>query len=272
MKKITLIAALVLPALFGSVAYGQTKLNPQLDAALANELRQATNLQRDQYRHPGETLSFFDIKPTDTVIELWPGGRWYAEILAPYLAKEGHYIAANFDVNPPESVKSPAYKIRLGKALVQWLDDNGARLGAASTLPFAPPRLVSLGDDNSADAVLTFRNLHNWAMDGQLENVFDAAYQVLKSGGVFGVVEHRAKPGMDVKSGYMVQEEIIALAEQSGFALVSSSEVNANAKDSKDHPKGVWTLPPSLKLGDQDKEKYLAIGESDRMTLKFIKK
>ncbi len=202
----------------------------------------------------------------------WPGGRWYAEILAPYLAAEGHYIAANFDANPPEGVKLPDYQIRLGKALEQWLDENRSMLGQASSLAFAPPRLTELGEDNSVDAVLTFRNLHNWASSDQLENVFDSAYQVLKPGGVLGIVEHRAKPGMALSSGYMVQDEIIDLAQQSGFTLVSSSEINANAKDSKDHPKGVWTLPPSLRLGELDKQKYLAIGESDRMTLKFIKK
>lgn len=272
MKKMTLIAALLVPSLFGSIANAQTEVNPKLTAALSNDLRQEANLQRDVYRHPGETLSFFDIKPTDTVIELWPGGRWYAEILAPYLASDGHYIAANFDANPPEGVTLPGYQIRLGKAFQQWVSDNNTALGNASVLAFDPPRLASLGDDNSADVVLTFRNLHNWAMKEQLENVFDAAYQVLKPGGVFGVVEHRAKPGMDSKSGYMVQDEMIALAEQSGFELIASSEVNANAKDSKDYPKGVWTLPPSLRLGEQDKEKYLAIGESDRMTLKFVKK
>ncbi|GIU43029.1 class I SAM-dependent methyltransferase [Shewanella algidipiscicola] len=272
MKKMTLIAALLVPSLLGTVANAQTEVNPQLTAALNNDLRQEANLQRDVYRHPGETLTFFGIKPTDTVIELWPGGRWYAEILAPYLAAEGHYIAANFDANPPEGVKLPDYQIRLGKALEQWLDENRSMLGQASSLAFAPPRLTELGEDNSVDAVLTFRNLHNWASSDQLENVFDSAYQVLKPGGVLGIVEHRAKPGMALSSGYMVQDEIIDLAQQSGFTLVSSSEINANAKDSKDHPKGVWTLPPSLRLGELDKQKYLAIGESDRMTLKFIKK
>ncbi|MCG9696835.1 methyltransferase [Shewanella sp. Isolate11] len=272
MKKLTIMATLLLPALYSAVGMAQEKINPQLETALSNELRMTTNTERDIYRHPGQTLAFFDIKPTDTVIELWPGGRWYAEILAPYLAKEGHYIAANFDAYPPEGVQTPGYRIRLGKALDAWLDDNRTSLGKASAFAYEPPRLASLGEANSVDAVLTFRNLHNWAMAGELENVFDAAYQVLKPGGVFGVVEHRAKAGMDMKSGYMLQDEMVALAEKAGFKLVASSEVNANPKDTKDYAKGVWTLPPSLGLGDQDKDKYLAIGESDRMTLKFVKK
>ncbi|QDF75111.1 MULTISPECIES: class I SAM-dependent methyltransferase [Shewanella] len=247
-------------------------VNQQITDALSNPLREPANLERDKYRHPAETLSFFGIKPTDTVVELWPGGRWYAEILAPYLAKEGHYVAANFDANPPAEVESPAYRIRLGKALDAWLQTHSDTLGKASSLSFEPPRLSELGAANSADAVLTFRNLHNWAKAGVLEQVFDSAYQVLKPGGTFGVVEHRANPGMDLSTGYMVQDEVIALAEKAGFTLVAASEINANAKDTKDHPKGVWTLPPSLRLGEQDKDKYLAMGESDRMTLKFIKK
>ncbi|CAM4097535.1 class I SAM-dependent methyltransferase [Shewanella aquimarina] len=281
MKSLTLAASLALaigvatPSLV-SPNYAQasepTVVNQQVTDALSNPLRKAANVERDQYRHPGETLSFFEIKPSDTLVELWPGGGWYAEILAPYLAKEGHYIAANFDANPPEGLEVPGYRIRLGKALDSWLQSHADKLGQASSIAFDPPRLVSLGAPNSADAVLTFRNLHNWAKAGALEEVFASVYEVLKPGGTFGVVEHRANPGMDLSTGYMVQDEMIALAEKAGFTLVASSEVNANPKDSKDHPKGVWTLPPSLRLGERDKAKYLAIGESDRMTLKFIKK
>ncbi|MCE9678604.1 methyltransferase domain-containing protein [Shewanella sp. AS1] len=275
MKKLTLVTAMLAPSLLSLSVWAQSpqpQVSPQMQAAVSNSLRQEANIARDIYRHPAETLTFFGIKPTDTVIELWPGGRWYAEILGPYLADEGHYIAANFDANPPADVKTPAYRVRLGKALDQWLVDNKQELGKASAFAFEPPRLASLGEDESADAVLTFRNLHNWAMAEQLETVFDAAYQVLKPGGVLGVVEHRAKPGMSMSSGYMEQEAMVSLAQEAGFTLVASSEVNANTKDTKDHPKGVWTLPPSLSLGEQDREKYLAIGESDRMTLKFIKK
>ncbi|QLE85784.1 class I SAM-dependent methyltransferase [Shewanella sp. Scap07] len=267
MKKRTLVSALLAGMLLSPLASAG-----DLDSALNNELRTPANAERDDSRHPKQTLHFFGVKPNHTVIELWPGGRWYAEILAPYLAKEGHYIGANFDANPPKDVKSPGYKIRLGKALEEWITTNKTQLGHASSFPFEPPRLSSLGEDNSADVVLTFRNLHNWAMQDQLQTVFDSAYSVLKPGGIFGVVEHRSNPGMDPKSGYMSQEQTIEMARKAGFDLVASSEINANPKDTKDYPKGVWTLPPRLAMGDQDKQKYVAIGESDRMTLKFIKK
>ena len=243
-----------------------------LAKAISSDFRQASNAERDQYRHPAETLAFFDIKPTQTVIELWPGGGWYAEILAPYLAKEGHYIGANFETAPTEDTPGNQYRAKAGKKFAAWLNEHQAVLGAASTVTFDPPAKLSLGEDNSADLVLTFRNLHNWAMSGQLESVFTSSYKVLKDGGVFGVVEHRAKPGMDAKSGYMDQAQMVALAEKVGFTLVASSEINANPKDTKDYANGVWTLPPSYRMGEQDKDKYLAIGESDRMTLKFVKK
>ncbi len=271
MKKLTIAAALLSSMVFSATA--QELVTPELKAALSNDLRQEANSQRDTYRHPGETLSFFGIKPTDTVVEFWPGaGVWYAEILAPYLAKEGHYIAANFETNPPQDVKASDYLVNAGKKFEVWLAKNQAVLGKASIVTFQPPRLTSLGDDNSVDAVLTFRNLHNWEKEGELETAFNSAYKVLKSGGVFGVVEHRANSGMGMETGYMQQDEVIKLAEKVGFTLAASSEINANPKDTKDYAKGVWTLPPRLSLGDQDRAKYLAIGESDRMTLKFIKK
>ncbi|MCK8045257.1 methyltransferase [Shewanella sp. 1CM18E] len=250
----------------------ETHSNSALQTAVDSDFRQAKNSARDEYRHPQQTLSFFDIKPTDTVIELWPGGGWYAEILAPYLAAEGHYVAGNFDTNPSDEKLKNGYRAKSGKKFEAWLIDNQAKLGAASTVTFDPPTYYAMGKDDSVDAVLTFRNLHNWAMKGYLEPVFDSAYKVLKSGGTFGIVEHRANPGMDAKTGYMEQAEVIKLAEKAGFTFVASSEVNANAKDTKDYPKGVWTLPPRLALDEQDKQKYLDIGESDRMTLKFIKK
>ena len=259
-------------ALISTSAAAHNHQNAKLEAAVSSDFRQAKNSARDEYRHPLQTLNFFEIKPTDTVIELWPGGGWYAEILAPYLAKEGQYIAGNFDANPSDEKLKNGYRAKSGKKFVAWLSDNQTKLGEATTVTFDPPSYYVMGEDNSADAVLTFRNLHNWAMKGYLEPVFDSAYKVLKPGGTFGIVEHRAKPGMDVKSGYMEQAEVIKLAEKAGFTFVGSSEINANAKDTKDYPKGVWTLPPRLALADQDKQKYLDIGESDRMTLKFIKK
>ncbi|QQX78458.1 class I SAM-dependent methyltransferase [Shewanella sp. KX20019] len=277
MKINTLAASLIVTGAFGLSIISPTVSahvheNTVLDSAVSSDFRQAKNTARDNYRHPKETIAFFGVEPTDTVIELWPGGGWYAEILAPYLAEKGHYIGANFNANPTDEKQRNGYRAKAGRKFEQWLKDNQSKLGNGSTVTFDPPSFYGMGDDNSADVVLTFRNLHNWAMKGYLEPVFDSAYKVLKSGGTFGVVEHRAVAGMDAKTGYMDQAEMIKLAEKAGFIFVESSEINANPKDTKDYPKGVWTLPPRLALDDQDKEKYLAIGESDRMTLKFTKK
>ncbi|PKH29997.1 methyltransferase [Shewanella sp. ALD9] len=248
---------------------------PQVSSALAkavaSEFRTADNKLRDQYRHPAETLAFFDIKPEQTVIELWPGGGWYAEILAPYLAEKGQYVAANFETNPATDTNQSAYYKSAGLKFEKWVNDNKASVGNVQFVTLDPPAKFSLGKDNSADHVLTFRNLHNWAMKGELEGVFKAAHDVLKVGGSLGIVEHRANIGMAAESGYMDQNQMVELANKYGFELTGSSEVNANPKDTKDYQKGVWTLPPRLAMGDQDKQKYLDIGESDRMTIKFTK-
>ncbi|QBF84500.1 methyltransferase domain-containing protein [Shewanella maritima] len=248
------------------------QVNAQLKSALKSDFRSESNAKRDKYRNPGATLSFFEVTPDKTVIELWPGGGWYAEILAPYLADKGQYIAANFETNPSEDNRRTRYYAKAGKKFEKWVEDNKAVVKNVGFATLNPPEKTKLGEDNSADVVLTFRNLHNWAMAGNLESVFAGAYAVLKPGGVFGVVEHRANPGMPADSGYMDQAEMVKLAEKVGFTLAEASEINANAKDTKDYPKGVWTLPPRLAMEDQDKDKYLAIGESDRMTLKFVKK
>ncbi|MBB1426484.1 class I SAM-dependent methyltransferase [Shewanella sp. SG44-2] len=247
------------------------QVNSALAKAVASEFRTADNKLRDQYRHPAETLAFFDVKPEQTVIELWPGGGWYAEILAPYLAEKGQYVAANFETKPAEENRQTAYYKSAGLKFEKWVSDNKASVGNVQFVTLDPPAKFSLGKDNSADHVLTFRNLHNWAMKGELEGVFKAAHDVLKVGGSLGIVEHRANIGMAAESGYMDQNQMVELANKYGFELTGSSEVNANPKDSKDYEKGVWTLPPRLALGDQDKQKYLDIGESDRMTIKFTK-
>ncbi|MFT6976455.1 MAG: putative methyltransferase [Shewanella psychromarinicola] len=247
------------------------QVNAALAKAVASEFRSTENKLRDQYRHPAETLAFFDVKPEQTVIELWPGGGWYAEILAPYLASKGQYVAANFETKPAEDNRQTAYYKSAGVKFEKWVSDNKASVGNVQFVTLDPPAKFSLGKDNSADHVLTFRNLHNWAMKGELEGVFKAAYDVLKVGGSLGVVEHRANVGMAAESGYMEQNQMVELANKYGFELTANSELNANPKDSKDYPKGVWTLPPRLAMGDQDKQKYLDIGESDRMTLKFTK-
>lgn len=273
MKKRALIAGILLGATSSASVFAHEQAHEvkTLDQAVKSDFRQDKNVSRDKYRHPLETLTFFDIKPSDTVIELWPGGGWYAEVLAPYLAGEGQYVAGNFDTNPADEKKRKGYRATSGKKFEAWLKKNKAQVGQATTVTFDPPTHYVLGRDESVDTVLTFRNLHNWAMKGYLEPVFESTYKVLKPGGTFGIVEHRGKAGMDAKTGYMDEAQVIALAEKVGFTLVAKSDVNANAKDTKDYPKGVWTLPPRLALEDVDKAKYLAIGESDRMTLKFIK-
>jgi predicted methyltransferase len=269
----TLLASVLLSATFSMNAFAHDHGHEvkTLEQVVKSDFRQGSNANRDEYRHPLETLTFFDIKPSDTVIELWPGGGWYAEVLAPYLAENGQYVAGNFDTNPLDEKKRTGYRATIGMKFEAWLKAHKSQVGKATIVTFDPPTHYVLGRDESVDTVLTFRNLHNWAMKGYLEPVFESAFKVLKSGGTFGIVEHRANAGMDAKTGYMEEAAVIALAEKVGFTLVAKSDVNANSQDTKDYPKGVWTLPPSLALEDVDKAKYLAIGESDRMTLKFVK-
>ncbi len=234
-------------------------------AAIASPIRTPANVERDRYRNPAATLAFFKIKPTHTVVEIWPGGGWYTEILAPYLAQGGGtYIAA-----ASERGLTGARKL---------MTDKGVPFAAVRTANF--PILDTGGTAvpaGSADVVLTFRNVHNWMMgDKPFEGeAFKQMYAMLKPGGTLGVVEHRLPESADTarekKSGYVKTSTVRRLAEAAGFRLVASSEINANPKDSKDYAEGVWTLPPSLRLKDKDREKYLAIGESDRMTLRFIK-
>ncbi|WP_045737721.1 class I SAM-dependent methyltransferase [Xanthomonas sp. MUS 060] len=243
-----------------------------LRAAIDGSWRAPANVARDAYRHPDQTLTFFGIKPTQTVIEITPGNGWYAEILAPYLRERGHYIAAVVDpAAVPEGRRDYQQKARSG--LEEKFAAAPAQYDHAHIVAYSPSAPV-FGPPGSADLVLTFRNVHNWRKAGQAEGMFKAFYQVLKPGGVLGVVEHRAKADLpaDDKSGYVGQAQVIAMAEAAGFALVGKSEINANPRDTKDYPNGVWTLPPSNQHDAADNAKYQAIGESDRMTLKFVKR
>jgi len=236
-----------------------------LAAAIASPARTPANLARDRYRHPAETLAFFGVRPRDTVVEIWPSGGWYSEIIAPYVAGGGGaYIAA-----APERGLAGVRKL---------VDSNPASFGSIRTANF--PILADGGTPvaaGSADVVLTFRNVHNWMMSKQpLEaEAFRQMYAMLKPGGTLGVVEHRlpetADDARQLASGYVKVSTVRRLALAVGFRLVASSEINANPKDTKDYPDGVWTLPPTFTLGDKDRERFAAIGESDRMTLKFIK-
>lgn len=226
--------------------------------------------QRDQFRHPQKTLHFFELTNSDTVVEIWPGGGWYTQILAPALKADGQLIAAHW---PNDSQVGFFRRVR------SQFDDkflnNPALYGNIQIRLLEPPQHLTLADAGSVDKVLTFRNVHNWMRNQQEQAVFNSAFNALKPGGILGVVEHRAPDSFSyeqmVKSGYVSEAYVKQLAQKAGFVFAGASEINANSKDDKQHPRGVWTLPPSLRLGDVDKEKYLNIGESDRMTLKFRK-
>ncbi|MES2825064.1 MAG: methyltransferase [Pseudomonadota bacterium] len=276
MKRLLISAALacsfILPAFANPLAQVQAKANEEdaLKAAIAGTHRSADNVARDAARHPYETLTFFGIKPTMTVVELSPGGGWYTEILAPYLRKKGTLIAAGGDPkSTSEYARNGAEKFR------KKLDATPAVFDKVKVGIFEPGNKYNFAAAGSVDMVLTFRNVHNWVQGGeeQINVAFKNIFDSLKPGGVFGVVDHRlpATKPVDAKSGYVHESYVIALAEKAGFTLAEKSEINANAKDTADHKNGVWALPPSFANKDEDRVKYAAIGESDRMTLKFVK-
>lgn len=266
MRKISLIVALT-SLLSSTVTHASTAL----EQAAQNPSRTAEFTKRDKYRNPAATLAFFEVTPKSTVVEISPGAGWYTEILAPLLANEGVYYAAHFPAN------ATGFGQRSRAAFVEKMASSESYSKVHLT-EFSPTADSMIAPANSADVVLTFRNLHNWYMaagDQALLAAFKQFYTALKPGGVLGIVEHRLPESqLDsdwTNTGYMPQSLTIKLAEQAGFVFESSSDINANPADTADHPSGVWTLPPSLRLGEQDKDKYLAIGESDRMTLKFRK-
>lgn len=247
-------------------------VSPALQAAVDGSWRTPANTARDAYRHPAQTLVFFQLQPQHTVVEITPGGGWYAEILAPYLREGGQYVAAVVDPQALPAGGGRDYQQRSRDGLARKFAAAPAQFDRAQTVAYDPAAPV-LGAPGSADRVLTFRNVHNWRANGQAEGMFRAFFEVLKPGGMLGVVEHRAKADVpaDDKSGYVGQAQVIAMAEAAGFRLDADSEINANPRDTTDHPNGVWTLPPSNNHDAADADKYRAIGESDRMTLRFIK-
>ena len=277
MRSIRIVASVAAIALFapalsahdghGSHAVHQppAAVDSAVAAAVAAPTRTPANTARDRYRNPAETLTFFGVKGGDTIVELWPGGAWYTEILAPLVQAGGGtlYVAATGE---------------RGFARIQEKQEADAALyGRLKRAEFPYGGTGDKVPDGSADVVLTFRNVHNWRFSGA-DNTAEAFRQIhamLKPGGVLGVVEHRldedAASAREEKSGYMKESSIIAFAEAAGFQLAGRSDINANPRDTKDYEKGVWTLPPSLREGDKDRDAYLAIGESDRMTLKFVK-
>lgn len=233
--------------------------------AVANPVRTEADRARDRYRHPTETLSFFGVRPDQTVVEFMPDGGWYTAILAPMLSAHGHYIG--LVMQGPQAKASLA--ILLAKGGASYRGASGASVDAATGRSSVP--------DASVDTVLTFRNIHNLTMAGgsTAHGTFAAFYRMLKPGGVLGVVDHHlpetTSSTTENTSGYLKRSTIIRLARTAGFVPAGESAINANPKDTHAWPKGVWTLPPSLLLGAQDRQKYLAVGESDRLTLKFVK-
>ncbi len=250
-------------------------IDSKLTTVLAGKQRPAEERARDIYRHPKETLEFFGIQENMKVVELSAGLGWYTAILAPLLSTSGSLTVTGADPNGPADSEGT----KNAKAFAARLSQDPASFGKVSALVVDWKKAdAALGPDASADMVVTFRNWHGWERDGLVGSVLSASFRVLKSGGILGVEEHRATadaaaadPKVIGDTGYVPEAMVVSEAEKAGFKLAGKSEINANPKDTKDYPKGVWTLPPTLRLGDVDRDRYVAIGESDRMTLKFVK-
>ncbi len=245
-------------------------LKSALEAALKGKHRKPGNADRDKYRHPVETLTFFGMTPKMTVVEWGPGEGWYTELLAPTLAAQGKLIVTTSDPNGPPDQRSTFY----GERLKRFLDHSPELYGKVDRI-VADGRNPKLGIDGKADLVLVNRAMHGMHRDKLLPGFLAEVYKALKPGGVLGVEQHRAKPDANpdevAKQGYLPEAFVVKTVEAAGFKLAGSSEVNANPKDTKDYPEGVWALPPTLRNKDKDRQKYIDIGESDRMTLKFVK-
>ena len=255
-----------------SIAAADGPDDARLAGVIAGAQRSAANRARDGARHPYETLRFFGLVPTQTVIEIAPGAGWYTEILAPYLRDTGHLYAAHYAADAAEEGR------RLARARVEAkLAQDPAIYGRVhlGTMPRDGRGFTDIAPPGGADLVLTFRNVHNWIEDGHLDATLRAFHAVHKPGGVLGVEEHRAAPATPmaqiIASGYVPEAMVIERAQTAGFQLAGRSEINANPHDPRDHAQGVWSLPPTLRGGAIDRAKFVAIGESDRMTLKFIK-
>jgi predicted methyltransferase len=241
-----------------------------LESVSRGDHRSEANVARNEWRHPVETLKFFGLESDTTIIEILPSTGWYAEIIAPYVRDHGKYYAAHFSPNA-----SAGYMPRILGVFEEKITDRPDLYGRVTVRHLNPPHEVVIAPAESADMALTFRNVHNWILAEQEHEFFASFYAALKPGGILGVVEHRAKPGTSVQvmknSGYVTEAYVKEVATAAGFEFVESSEINANSRDTADHPEGVWTLPPNYRMGDTDRDKYAAIGESDRMTLKFMK-
>lgn len=238
--------------------------HPTLHQVVDGSWRTPAYVARDKYRHPFKVLHFFGIRPTMTVIEIWPGGGWWTQMLAPYLKSRGKLIEAI----PPLHHMGASFRTRL--------KDDPTLYSRVTTVNFSPPRIVRLGPPDSVNMVLTFRNLHDWEIEGGLKKAFSAIYRVLKPGGILGVVSHRALPFANPETSArrlhrLPEDFVLQMALQAGFRLAGVSEVNRNPKDPLTI--NVHRLPPDLAWGDTpaQKKKFRKIGESDRMTFKFVK-
>ncbi|MDR5834000.1 methyltransferase [Caballeronia sp. LZ034LL] len=272
----TVFSALVLSGCAASSssapAASQAAATTSLDAAIAGPQRSDKARARDVYRHPKETLQFFDLAPTQAVLEIAPGGGWYTDILAPYLHDAGQlyeaqYLSTSADLAAEDSDTDAAYLRKLAATPALYGNVKVGTLHAG--------RFIGFDAHERFARVLTFRNIHNWIKDAQVDANFKAFYDALQHGGELGVEEHRARPGTSVQqmidTGYVTEVFVIERATAAGFVLAGRSEINANPRDTKDYPHGVWSLPPTFKGGDVDRARYAGIGESDRMTLKFVK-
>jgi predicted methyltransferase len=266
MLKLRLPSLIVVAAIAAGYSAAAAAADAALVAAVASPARPAAAVARDKTRHPVEELTFFGISPKMNVVELWPGGGYWTDILGPYLAKSGQYTIAL----PPSSDAENAGVVRFRARIAAEKD----RLGTIHESTLGPGHF-EIAPPGSADLVLTFRNFHNWMDEGYAEKALAACFTALKPGGILGIEEHRGRNDVPqdpkAESGYVRQDYVVALAKKAGFMLADSSEINANPRDTKDWPKGVWTLPPSLAMGEKDRDKYIAIGEGDNMVLKFQK-
>ena len=262
----TLLAAAVLAGCAATSSRLHT--SEALDAAIAGSHRPEADRARDSWRHPKQTLLFFGLRPEMTVVEIAPGAGWYTRVIAPVVRERGRYLAALPPLDPGNEVSVRTH------AAFRALTASAPVLDRAGVVPFSPGR-VELGPDGSADLIVTFRNIHNWMARDVAAAAFTDMYRALKPGGILGVVEHRGNPAVPqdprAGTGYVNQGYAIRLIEGVGFRLVATSEINANPRDTKDYPGGVWTLPPTFAEGAKDRERLAAIGESDCFTLKFVK-